>query len=185
MQDIMKNNMERYPYFVIRVIVLKDITSGSQVARTRKTWYRLLIDFLSIWFYPIRRFDKGVNLLTSKNHREEKAMITITDEFMRQMMSTVKNYCIVLLTAGPNRHVDGVEKIIWEHGRRNFALHAEGVLSIVCPISDGSDVAGVGIFNASLEEVKKIMDEDPCVKAGVLVCEVHTCRSFPGDSLPG
>jgi uncharacterized protein YciI len=51
-------------------------------------------------------------------------------------------------------------------------LRAEGVLSIVCPISDGSDVAGIGIFKASVEEVKSIMDEDPGVKAGVFVYEI-------------
>jgi len=111
-------------------------------------------------------------------------MTTITDEFMRQMLSTTRQYCIVILKAGPHKHDDGVEKIIWEHGRRNFALRADGVLSIVCPISDGSNVAGVGIVNARVEEVKKIMDEDPAVKAGVLIYETHACRSFPGDSLP-
>ena len=111
-------------------------------------------------------------------------MTTITDEFMRQMISKTRQYCIVILKAGPNRHMDGVEKIIWEHGRRNFELRADGVLSIVCPISDGSGVSGVGIFNAPVEEVKKIMDEDPAVKAGVLVYETHACRGFPGDCLP-
>lgn len=111
-------------------------------------------------------------------------MTTITDEFMRQMISATRQYCIVILKAGPHKHVEGVEKIIWEHGRRNFELRAEGVLSIVCPISDGSDVSGVGIFNAPVEEVKKIMDEDPAVKAGVLVYETHTCRGFPGSCLP-
>jgi len=111
-------------------------------------------------------------------------MTTITDEFMRQMLSTTRQYCIVILKAGPHKHDDGVEKIIWEHGRRNFALRADGVLSIVCPISDGSNVAGVGIFNAPVEEVKKIMDEDPAVKAGVLIYELHACRGFPGDCLP-
>ncbi len=111
-------------------------------------------------------------------------MTTITDEFMRQMISTTKNYCIVILKAGPKKNEDGAEKIIWEHGRRNFALRADGVLSIVCPISDGSNVAGVGIFNAPVEEVKKIMDEDPAVQAGVLIYELHACRSFPGACLP-
>jgi hypothetical protein len=111
-------------------------------------------------------------------------MTTITDEFMRQRISRTRQYCIVILKAGPKKHEDGVEKIIWEHGRRNFELRADGVLSIVCPISDGSDVSGVGIFNAPVEEVKKIMDEDPAVKAGVLVYETHACRSFPGDCLP-
>ena len=55
---------------------------------------------------------------------------------------------------------------------------------LLCPISDGSNVMGVGIFNAPVEEVKKIMDEDPGVKAGVIVYEIHASRSFPGDSLP-
>jgi len=119
-----------------------------------------------------------------KHFLEENNMTPITDEYMRQMLSTTRTYCMVILKAGPNRHEDGVEKIIWEHGRRNFALRADGVLSIVCPISDESNVAGVGIFNAPVEEVKKIMDEDPAVKAGVLVYEVHACRSFPGASLP-
>jgi hypothetical protein len=110
--------------------------------------------------------------------------ITITDEFMRKMISATRQYCIVVLKAGPRRNEEGVETIIWEHGRRNFALRTAGVLSIVCPISDGSNVAGVGIFNATVEEVKKIMDEDPAVQAGVLIYETHACRSFPGDSLP-
>ena len=77
----------------------------------------------------------------------------------------------------------GVEKIIWEHGRRNFAIRAEGILSIVCPLSDDSNLKGVGIFNASVEEVKKIMDDDPGEKEGVFISEIHKCRSFPGDTL--
>ena len=111
-------------------------------------------------------------------------MTDITDEYMRQMISTTRQYCIVILKAGSKKNEEGVEKIIWEHGRRNFALRADGVLPIVCPISDGSDVSGVGIFNAPVEEVKKIMDEDPGVQAGVFVYEIHATRSFPGDSLP-
>ena len=111
-------------------------------------------------------------------------MTTITDEFMRQMISATRNYSIVILKAGPNKHMDGAEKIIWEHGRRNFELRAAGLLPIVCPISDGSGVSGIGIFNAPVEEVKKIMDEDPGVQAGVFVYEIHACRSFPGACLP-
>lgn len=109
---------------------------------------------------------------------------TITDEYMRQMRSVARNYCLVILQDGPHRYEEGVEKILWEHGRRNYALRADGVLSIVCPITDGGNVAGVGIFNATIEEVKKLMDGDPAVQAGVLIYEIHACRSFPGDSLP-
>lgn len=111
-------------------------------------------------------------------------MTTITDEFMRQMMTTTRNYSILILKIGPNIQRDDVKKIIWEHGRRNFELRAEGLLPIVCPATDDSDIAGIGIFNASPDEVKKIMDEDPGVQAGVFVYEIHPCRSFPGDSLP-
>ncbi len=111
-------------------------------------------------------------------------MQTITDDFMRQMLPTAKTYCIVILRAGPKRNEPGAEKIIWEHGRRNFALRADGVLPIVCPVTDGSDVKGVGIFNTSVAETKKIMDEDPGVKAEIIVHELHVCRSFPGDCLP-
>jgi len=111
-------------------------------------------------------------------------MVTITDDFMRQMLSTTKNYSIVILKATPKRNEPGAHKIVWEHGRRNFALRAEGLLSIVCPVTSDGDVRGVGIFNAGIEVVKKTMDEDPAVKAGILVYEILTCRSFPGDTLP-
>ncbi len=111
-------------------------------------------------------------------------MTIITDEFMRQMLSKTKNYSIVILRATQKRNGTGIEKIIWEHGRRNFMLREEGLLSIVCPISNGNNVVGVAIFNATIEETKKIMDEDPGVKAGVFIYEIYNCRSFPGDSLP-
>ncbi len=75
-------------------------------------------------------------------------MTEITDDFMRQMISRTRDYCIVILKAGPNMNKPGVEKIIWEHGKRNFKLRADGRLSIVCPVSDGSGVSGIGIFNA-------------------------------------
>jgi len=112
-------------------------------------------------------------------------MSEITDEFMTQMLSRARDYSIVILKAGPNHSRPGAEKMIWEHARSNFLLRANGLLPIVCPITDGGDLAGVGIFNADVDEVKSIMDQDPAVKEGVLVYEAHPCRSFPGDCLPG
>jgi hypothetical protein len=111
-------------------------------------------------------------------------MQTISDDFMRQMLTTTQPYTVVILKAGPKRHEPGVEKIVWEHGRRNFALRAEGSLAIVCPVNDGSEITGIGIFTTSVDETKKIMDDDPGVKAAVFVYEIHPSRSFPGDSLP-
>jgi hypothetical protein len=109
---------------------------------------------------------------------------TITDEFMMQRISKTKNYCIVLLKHGPNWGMAGAEKIIWEHGRRNFWLLESGVMPIVCPVTDGSELSGIGIFNKNADEVKMIMDEDPGVKEEIFIYEIHTCRGFPGSSLP-
>ena len=106
-------------------------------------------------------------------------MTTITDDFMAQMLSKTKTYSVVVLKATPRRSEPGADKLIWEHGRRNFALRAQGLLSIVCPIAGDSEVRGVEIFSIGIEEVKKALDDDPAVKAGILVYEIYTCRSFP------
>ena len=102
---------------------------------------------------------------------------------MQEMRAKTKAYSLVILKAGPNVRAVGAEKIIWEHGRRNFVLRAGGMLQIVCPISDGGEIHGVGIFNAGIEETKKIMDDDPAVKTGIFVYETHSCTGFPGDCL--
>ena len=109
----------------------------------------------------------------------------ITDEYMREMMGRTRPYTVVLLKRGPKYGEDGGGAVVWEHGRRNFELRAAGRLAIVCPIADGSEWSGVGIFDGSPEEVAAIMDGDPGVQAGIFTYEVHPTRSFPGDSLPG
>lgn len=111
-------------------------------------------------------------------------MQPISDEYMLEMRTRSKAYTLLILKAGPQYTQPGAEQIIWEHGRRNHMLRAEGLLAIVCPVPDESDVAGIGIFTVGVDETRKIMDEDPGVKAGVLEYELHPCRSFPGDSLP-
>lgn len=111
-------------------------------------------------------------------------MKEISDEFMMQMISQAKLYSVVSLKSGHNYGNPENQPIIWEHARRNFELREKGLLSIVCPVSDETDLKGIGIFNADLEQTKQIMDGDPGVIAGVFIYEVHAARSFPGDSLP-
>jgi hypothetical protein len=111
-------------------------------------------------------------------------MTTITNEYMQEMMTKTKNYNLVILKKGLNYDQPDARSFIWEHGRRNFQLRADGKLSIVCPVTDSSDVRGVGIFNVDELELKQIMDDDPGVKAGIFVYEIHSMRSFPGDQLP-
>ena len=110
-------------------------------------------------------------------------MPPISDDNMNALLKTTKDYSVVILKPGPNRGRPGVEKIVWEHGRRNLSLRADGQLSIVCPIP-AEDVNGIGIFNATVEETVKIMEGDPGVREGVFVYDVYPSRSFPGDSLP-
>jgi hypothetical protein len=112
------------------------------------------------------------------------AMTEITDDFMREQMTRTREYSLVLLKAGENHGQEGSRAIIWEHGRRNFQLRADGLLSIVCPVPDDTDLCGVGIFNASIDRTREIMQGDPAVVAGVMTFEVHPVRSFPGDALP-
>jgi hypothetical protein len=108
----------------------------------------------------------------------------ISDEFMRQSASTTRGYTIVILKKGPAYDPPRTDSIIWEHGRRNHALRAAGLLSIVCPIRDGTELAGVGIFEAEQADVEGIIGDDPAVRAGVLTYEIHPASSFPGDCLP-
>jgi hypothetical protein len=109
---------------------------------------------------------------------------SITDDFMRQGMASTRAYTIAILRRGPAYDPPHSDPIIWEHGRRNYALRAAGLLSIVCPIRDDSGVAGIGIFTADLAATERILQGDPAVQAGVLAFEVHPSRSFPGDCLP-
>jgi hypothetical protein len=112
-------------------------------------------------------------------------MAVITDEFMLQMQDRSRNYSLVLVKRTARYHEPDAGAIIWEHGRRNHSLRADGVLAIVCPIDDDTEWAGVGIFDALPDETAQIMEGDPAILAGVLSYQIHPVSGFPGDSLPG
>ena len=113
----------------------------------------------------------------------------VSDDTLREALTRTRPYTVVILKAGPKFEPLGpdrstpVAKIIMEHGKRNYALRLAGLLRVVCPIADGSGVAGIGIFDATPEDVERIMSGDPAVRADVLTYEVHPTRSFPGSSL--
>lgn len=112
-------------------------------------------------------------------------MTSVTDDQMRQRIAQAREYCVVILKAGPNRHKNGVETVIWEHARRNFTLRDEGVLSIVCPIADGSDVSGIGIFNAGIDRVLEIMDDDPTGQGRYIRVRSPPVPEFSGGPVAG
>lgn len=108
----------------------------------------------------------------------------ITDEQMRERLDKVKRYTLLLLRRTPKLAEPGSREIVVEHGRRNMALNEHGTLPIVCPIDDDGEWAGIGIFDATADEVTRIMNGDPGVQAGLFTYEVHPVRGFPGSSLP-
>ncbi|MGA2874360.1 MAG: hypothetical protein ABSE82_02365 [Nitrososphaerales archaeon] len=110
-------------------------------------------------------------------------MIQITDEYMNDMLKTTRPYTVVILRATTKRNEPGADQIVWEHGRRNFVLRRDGRLCIVCPATDEGNVSGLYIFNTDVDETRKIMDEDPAVRSGIFRYDIHSVRSFPGDSL--
>jgi hypothetical protein len=109
---------------------------------------------------------------------------TFTDEEMGALLPTAKEYSVVILKRGPRFGDESSPGIIWEHGRRNFSLRDDGVLAVVLPVTDSSDVCGIGVFAASVEDTTALMNDDPGVAAGVFTYQVHPCRGFPGDALP-
>ncbi|MEV6898776.1 hypothetical protein [Amycolatopsis sp. NPDC051372] len=108
---------------------------------------------------------------------------TVTDEQIQALAATAKSYSLALLQWGPERTANGADAIELEHQRRMVSLRAEGVIAILCPVASDT-VAGVAIMTVPAEEATKIMAEDPCVRAGMMRCEVLPCHGFPGDTLP-
>ena len=111
-------------------------------------------------------------------------MKTFTDEEMGQLLPTRQAYSVVILKQGPRFSDDGDRR-----SSGSTAAATSGCATTACsrwclPVTDGSDVCGIGVFAATVDDTVAIMDDDPGVAAGVFSYEVHPCRGFPGDSLP-
>ena len=107
----------------------------------------------------------------------------VTDEAMRELLATAQPYTAMLLRSTERMADEGAQAIVWEHGRRNIAMRAEGLMPVVCPATDESDWAGVAIFAAPVEEVDRIMSTDRGVEAGIFTYELHPVIGFPGSTL--
>jgi len=111
-------------------------------------------------------------------------MTLVTDDYMKTRLTQTRVYTLVILKKTPKREEPGADAIVWEHGRRNMSLGAEGLMPLVFPVGDGTALSGVGVFVGTPEEVKALMDTDPGVAAGIFTYEIHPCRGFPGSKLP-
>ena len=108
----------------------------------------------------------------------------VTDEQIQQLAATAKPYSVALLYWTSDRHMEGADATELEHQRRLVSLRADGVIAILCPVVSET-LAGVIIMTVSPDEARTVMDDDPCVQAGMMTCEVYSAASFPGDALPG
>ena len=113
----------------------------------------------------------------------------VTGETLREALQHIRPYAVCILKAGPSFQEPGPEReswvadLIWEHGKRNYALHLAGLMRIVCPVGDGNGTTGVSIFDADPDEVDRIMRQDPAVKAGLFTYEIHATQTFPESKL--
>jgi uncharacterized protein YciI len=102
------------------------------------------------------------------------------------MIASGRQYCARVFRAGPNRDQPPAEadQIQMEHLRYLCQLHAKGKLLINGPVIDDPELTGISIFNTSdREEVKRLSDEDPAVKAGRLAYDVFLWFGMPDDCL--
>src|ERR1700745_1577555 len=108
-----------------------------------------------------------------------KTLKTFTDEEMGQLLPTAKPYSVVILKKGPKFDDDATPGIVWEHGRRNFGLRDDGVLAVVLPVTDGSDVCGIAVFAAGVDDTTAIMGDDPGAAGGSFTYGAAPCGGCP------
>lgn len=109
------------------------------------------------------------------------------NEFIKKKFISGKKYCIRLFKSGPvrNQTKSEIKKIQTEHLLYLKKLRTEGKLIINGPVLDKGELKGISVFNTDdMEEVKKLSDKDPAVKAGRLVYEIYHWFGISGDSLP-
>jgi uncharacterized protein YciI len=95
-------------------------------------------------------------------------------------------YVLVVLTKGVNyEHPDTRRIIQSEHLPYTFKLRKEGIVVLAMPVYDDTRIAAIGIYaGRSKEEVKKLVVNDPGVKAGIFEYEIVNSMGLQGDALP-
>lgn len=98
----------------------------------------------------------------------------------------MKTYYLVFLKKGPNRSQDSVttHKLQEQHIAHLDKMANEGKLDICGPLLENGDIRGICIYNVTTkEEAEKLANQDPMIKAGRLIAEIHPFYSAKGASL--
>jgi uncharacterized protein YciI len=117
---------------------------------------------------------------TAKGVEQDSAGKTI-DQFKE-----MKTYFIVFLRPGAKMNSDTatVQHILKEHLRYSTKMYNEGQAHVLGPVLDESSVCGIVIYGTStIQEAKAFAEQDPAVKEGVFIADVHPWYSFKGAVL--
>lgn len=88
----------------------------------------------------------------------------------------MKTYYMVFLKKGPNRDQDSatVAKLQEQHIAHLTKMADAGKMDLAGPFMDKGEIRGICVYNvATKEEAEKLANEDPMVKAGRLIVEIH------------
>lgn len=98
----------------------------------------------------------------------------------------MQKYFVVFLKRGPERSQNEEEanEIQKKHLAHLSKLYEQGHTSITGPFGDDGEIRGIVVYNtATQEQAKKLAEQDPAVKAGRLVVEVHPWWVAKGSKL--
>ncbi|MBO9205089.1 MULTISPECIES: YciI family protein [Niastella] len=110
----------------------------------------------------------------------------VSPEIMTKLAS-IKPYTLVVLMKGENYGLSDTPRIIQsEHLPYVFEQRRDNHMVLTMPIKDNdSNLAAIAIYNTiDKEEVKRLMDKDPAIEAGIFEYEIVTGLGLPGDKLP-
>lgn len=108
------------------------------------------------------------------------------EEIMKQV-SKGRQYVLAFLKKGSTETTDTLlqQKLQMEHLQFLFTLKEQKKISIFGPVLNGNDLEGIIIFNSDkIDEVKKILDNEPYMKQGMMKYELFQWFGLPGAVLP-
>lgn len=88
----------------------------------------------------------------------------------------MRQYVLVFLKKGPNRLTDSLARVKLQkaHLENIGRLAKMGKLILAGPFMDNQEIRGIYLFAvSSVEEAKELTQNDPAVKAGSLIMELH------------
>ena len=115
------------------------------------------------------------------------SQVTVTDEYVQHEIEKGKQYLVVILKSIPQPGIseDSMADEQEAHLKYLFTLKEKGKLPVFGPFFNSGDLEGLCIFNSdNTDEVKRLIEGDPHVKAGHLTYEIHPWFGIPGYSLP-